>query len=152
MRSSSVREMDLGRQYQGRSVPRRHSLGVPQQSDPPEKSVGYVVRRTFSISKSMASSSSSSRTFPSVCPLRTPRPPAPPCIATASPHLIASSPRLLWRRARSWPDPGSPASPTHTTTSDPAHRSRCEMFATKCSPELRLNFMPARRPPTTLAA
>jgi len=33
----------------------------------------------------------------------TPRLSAPPSIATASPHLITSPPRLLLRRARSWP-------------------------------------------------
>ena len=70
---------------------------VQQPSNPSEKSVRHVVRRTFSISKSMASSSSSSPTSPTVRPPRTPRPPAPPSLATASPHLIASPPRLLWQ-------------------------------------------------------
>ena len=87
----------------GRSVLRRHSLGVQQQSDPAEKSVRYVLWRTFSISRSMAASSSPSRTFSTVRPPRTPRPPAPPSNATASHHRIAPPPRLLLRRARSWP-------------------------------------------------
>jgi hypothetical protein len=80
---------------QGLSVPRRHSLGVQQPSDPSDKSVWYVVQRTFSISMSMASSSSSLRAYPAVRPPRTPRPAAPPSIATASPGLIALEARSI---------------------------------------------------------
>ena len=58
----------------------------------------YVLRRTFSISMSMASVGSSSRISHIVRPPRSPRPPAPP----ESTHLSASPPRLLLRSARSW--------------------------------------------------
>ena len=92
---------------------------------------GHWVWRTFSISKSMASFSSSPRTSPTAPPPRAP----PPSRASLhslrepSPHCLLSSIALEGNRA----DP-----------QDNRRPSACDVFATKCFPELHSNFLPAR--------
>ena len=86
---------------------------VQQPSNPSEKSVRHVVQRTFSISKSMVSSRSSSRTSAT---LRHPRPPPlrclPPFPQRPSPHRLPTSIALEGNRARSWPrEPLTPDPP-----------------------------------------
>jgi len=75
---------------QGRPVLRGHSLGLLHSSDPSGEIERHAVRRTFSISKSMASFSFSTPTHPTLATARTPCPAAPPPFPPRS-HLIASS-------------------------------------------------------------
>ena len=104
----------------------------------------------FAISKSMASSSPSSRTSPTLRPPPNlpPLPRLPPFPQRPSPHCLPTSIALEGSLA-----PGAPRScPREPLTPDPpeGQRLRCVVLATKCVQSALVGFLPSptKRPPS----